>query len=199
MAERSVRTFVAVELDSSIRQGLSGMQSDLQRHLDEWSIRWVRPQGIHLTLNFLGDVPVGRLDSIGKALARACRGLEPFEVRPAGLGCFPNTQRPRVIWVGLTGDVESLLVLQKATTTALDALGFAPEGRAYSPHLTLGRVRQGSSGRERTVIGACVQKADVPDLDAMRVESVSLMRSDLSRQGARYHRLDGFPLEGGRH
>lgn len=199
MSERSVRTFVAVELDDSIRQGLSRIQSDLRRHLEERSIRWVRPEGIHLTLNFLGDVPAGHLDSIGKALALACRHLGPFEVRPAGLGCFPNMQRPRVIWVGLTGDVASLLELQKATTSALEELGLAPEGRAYSPHLTLGRVRQETRGRERAVIGACVQKANASDLDAMRVEIVSLMRSDLSHQGARYHRLEGFPLEGGRH
>jgi len=197
MSEKPVRTFVAIELDDSIRRDLSEIQSVLQRQMGDRWIRWVRPEGIHLTLNFLGDVPSGRLDAIGEALARACRDLGSFEVRLGGLGCFPNVQCPRVVWVGLTGDVPSLLDLQRATTQSLEDLGFAPEGRVYSPHLTLGRVRQGASGRDRAIIGACVEKADVPHLNAMRVETVSLMRSDLSRQGARHHRLAGFPLEGG--
>jgi len=199
MSERTVRAFVAVELDDSIRRGLFRIQSDLQRHLEKRAIRWVRPEGIHLTLNFLGDVPAGRLDSIGEVLAPACRGLAPFEVHPERLGCFPDFKRPRVIWVGLGGDVASLLALQKATTGALDSVGFSPEGRSYSPHLTLGRVRREVRGREKSTIGPHIQEIEVPALGAIGVESVILMRSDLSPRGASYLRLGSFPLEGDRH
>jgi 2'-5' RNA ligase len=195
MSEKPVRTFVAVELDDLVRQGLSEVQDKLQRQLGNRWVRWVRPEGIHLTLNFLGNVPAGRLDAIEEALAHACRGLGPSVVRPGGLGCFPNPRRPRVVWVGLTGDVPALLALQKATTRALEDLGFSPESRAYSPHLTLGRVRQEVSGGDRAVIGTCVEKTATLHLNAIRVETVSLMRSDLSPQGAQYHRLAGFPLE----
>ncbi|MFQ5342652.1 MAG: RNA 2',3'-cyclic phosphodiesterase [Anaerolineae bacterium] len=192
MAE--IRSFIAIELTQAVLDGLIAAQDELRA--DEWTdeVRWVRPEGIHLTLKFLGDVPANRVAAIGEAVKQAVASSRPFTIATEGLGVFPNWRRPRVIWVGLKGDVDQLLTLQEKVEQAMAELGFEPEGRRFHPHLTLGRVnRRASSGYQRR-LGETLQRHTVQVVGQMQVKEVSLMRSQLNPRGAKYTQLGVYPL-----
>ncbi|MDI7277312.1 MAG: RNA 2',3'-cyclic phosphodiesterase, partial [Anaerolineae bacterium] len=144
-----VRTFVAIELDVDLRTTLGELQGRLRRAPLARLGRWVAPEGIHLTLKFLGNVPAGRVPELGEALRRACARIAPFEIAIAGLGCFPSYQRPRVLWVGVEEPTGSLERLYSAVERELERVGFRPEGRPFTPHLTLARVSDHAAHRER--------------------------------------------------
>jgi len=185
---QDLRCFVAIELGEAILQGLGRVQALLKRDPAGRYGRWVRPEGIHLTLKFLGDVPAKQVDQIAVAVRDASNGINPFEVSIGGLGCFPNSRLPRVIWVGVKDLSGELLRLQRAVETNLSALGYAPERRAFHPHLTLGRARR--VGRaEQAALGKLVERTQVDKLGDMAVREVSLMRSELRPSGAVYTRL----------
>jgi len=189
----TIRTFIAIELAAPILERLGDLQSRMQRDLPPKLLRWVRPDGIHLTLVFLGDIPLEQADPIAKALGEACAGHAPFTVSVAGVGCFPNIRRPRVVWVGVEEPSGALARLQHGVEQVLVPLGFRPEARAFSPHLTLGRVKGG--GRQALeALGAYVERAKVR-IGEMEVEAVHLMQSDLRPSGAVYTQLAVVPLE----
>ncbi len=189
----TIRTFIAIELTAPILASLGDLQSRMQRDLPPKLLRWVRPEGIHLTLVFLGDIPVEQVDPIAEALTEACAGHSPFTVSVAGMGCFPNVRRPRVAWVGVEEPSGALARLQHDIEQALVPLGFRPEARAFSPHLTLGRVKGG--GRQALeALGAYVERAKV-HIGAMKVQAVHLIRSDLRPSGAVYTELTVVPLD----
>jgi 2'-5' RNA ligase len=194
MAE--LRLFVACELPDAVRDGLRRVQSDLRRD-DRAGLRWVRPEGIHLTLKFLGGVAEERLGDVRSALAAA---IGPFElhVRPATVGSFPASgmaggARLRVVWVGLAGDVEGLAALAGQVDGALAPLGFPRERRPFAAHLTLARVPDGASAAQRRVLSERVAAYRMPDLPSMRLTKVALVRSILSPGGSVYERLAEFP------
>lgn len=190
-----IRSFIAVELAQDLLDGLMEVQDQLRTN--EWTdeVRWVRPQGIHLTLKFLGDVPAGRIDAIGEGVARAVVGLRPFRVIAEGLGVFPNWRQPRVIWVGIEGDTEQLHTLQAKVEQAMAELGFEPERRPFHPHFTLGRVNQRAGSGYQRRLGEALQAYDVQTVGEMLVDEVSLMRSQLNPKGAIYTQLGVYPLE----
>jgi 2'-5' RNA ligase len=189
----TIRTFVAIELAPAILERLGDLQSRMQQDLPPKLLRWVRPEGIHLTLVFLGEIQVEQADRVAEALRQACAGHGPFSVSIAGMGCFPNTRRPRVVWVGVDEPSGALARLQRDIEGALEPLGFPPEGRRFSPHLTLGRVKGG--GRQALeALGTYVEQAKVR-VGEMRVEAVHLMRSDLQPGGAVYTELAVVALE----
>jgi 2'-5' RNA ligase len=190
----TIRAFVAIELDAALRSALGELQGRLRRAPLARLGRWVNPAGIHLTLRFLGNVSTGSLSDLRAALRSAAREVAPFELALAGLGCFPNCRQPRVVWVGVQEPTGALGRLQCAVERELCALGFAPEGRAFRPHLTLARVRDQAYGRERAELGAWIDGETVGRLGAMRVSEISLMRSDLRPGGAIYTRLAAAPL-----
>jgi 2'-5' RNA ligase len=189
----TMRAFIAIELTPPILGKLGDLQSRMQRDLPPKLLRWVRPEGIHLTLVFLGEIPVEQVDQIGEALHQACAGHAPFAVSIAGMGCFPNARRPRVVWVGVEEPSGTLARLHREIEGALEPLGFRPEARQFSPHLTLGRVKGG--GRQAIeALGAYVARAGAR-VGEMRVEAVHLMQSDLQPGGAVYTALAVVPLE----
>lgn len=189
----TIRAFIAIELTAPILERLGDLQSRMQQDLPPGLLRWVRPEGIHLTLVFLGEIPVEQVDRIAEALGEACAAYAPFTVSIAGIGCFPNTRRPRVVWVGVEEQSGALACLQRDVEGALELLGFPPEGRRFSPHLTLGRVKGG--GRQALeVLGTYVEQARVR-VGEMRVEGVHLIRSDLQPGGAVYTELAVVALE----
>ena len=192
---KQIRTFIAIELEEPIRAGLTRVQEQLKQEDDTRVVRWVRPGGVHLTLKFLGDVPAQRVDEIGQALERACVGFAPFTLTFGGLGCFPNTRRPRVVWVGVQDESGTLTHLWEAVEEEVAPLGFPTEKRGFSPHLTLGRVKRASTG-ERHRLGELIQGAEIGSLGRMTVRGVSLMRSDLKPSGAVYTQLRSAALEG---
>ncbi|MBC7263082.1 MAG: RNA 2',3'-cyclic phosphodiesterase [Chloroflexi bacterium] len=184
-----IRTFVAIELSDDLCAALRRMQATLKANKEAQIGRWVAPESIHLTLQFLGNVGLNRLAEIQAAIERGCTGHTPFDIELGGLGCFPNTRQPNVVWVGLAGDLESLQSLQHDVEQQLAALGFRPEDRPFKPHLTLARVRKDVSKAERAALGALVERTPCTESARMTVRQVSLMRSDLRPTGAVYTRL----------
>ena len=190
----SLRLFVAVELPGEVREALSRLQHDLQcRGLEK--LRWVRPEGIHLTLKFLGKTPSERVGAIEAALAEASGGATRHTLYIGRLGGFGSRQRPRVLWVDLTGELPQLTTLQEQIEKSLDEIGFPPKGRPFAPHLTLARVRPETALDIRADMGAAIEEVKPPPLP-IPVDDVSLMRSTLRPSGAVYDRLAAFPLGG---
>jgi len=183
-----IRTFICIELPLSIKEYLAA----LQRRLEPLGrgVRWVKPENIHLTLNFLGDVEKASIDKVVQAVARAAQEIPPFSVRLSAAGAFPNLNRPRVYWVGVQDGSGVLLKLQKKIENELDPDIFAIERRKYSPHLTIGRVKF-KDGLEKISDELRVEKC--PPLDIVANE-VTIMKSELSPQGAVYTPLAAVKL-----
>jgi RNA 2',3'-cyclic 3'-phosphodiesterase len=188
-----IRSFVAIELPDEARKGLARLRSELERH-DHRFVKWVDPDGIHLTLKFLGNIPFRRVAEITAAMEQSARGISPFHLEISGLGVFPNLKQVRVFWVGIGGELDKLSRLQQTVDAALAALGFDREERPFVPHLTLARIRQGASPSERRSFGELVDSAIFEDKYQIGVESVSLMKSQLTPAGALYTRLSGIGL-----
>ncbi len=187
-----LRLFVAVELGEEALRALASLQDALRRRgLD--GLRWVRPEGVHLTLKFLGETPAERVPAIQEALGEAVSGTPPHVLRLNGLGTFGSRRSPRVLWVGLEGDLEDLRRLQGRVEAALARLGFPREDRAFSPHLTLARVRPENAAALSEPIARAIEAAPAPEA-SIAVRDVVLMRSTLGPGGAVYDRLAAFPL-----
>ncbi|MFH1084286.1 MAG: RNA 2',3'-cyclic phosphodiesterase [Chloroflexota bacterium] len=197
----TIRTFVAIHLPPTILKALAELQGRLQRGPGGAAGRWMRPEGIHLTLQFLGDMPRDQLARVFAAVDHACAGRKGFDYTVGRLGCFPNARRPRVVWVSLREETGQLADLQRAIAHELALVGFPPEQRPFAPHLTLARVRQEAPGREIEALGTWVtsgaasRDADVGDLGMARAASVHVMRSDLRPTGALYTSLHETPLQ----
>ncbi len=196
MPMEQIRTFVAIELDKSIKDGLADLQDQLKAKAPKGAVRWVRPEGIHLTLKFLGNVPVERIEGVIKALEEACQGFSPFSLSVGGLGCFPNLKRPRVIWVGVEEPTGELAALQAAIEKALVKLGFQPEERKFQPHLTLGRLKRQASRGQPQRLGELIESMTIGEIGEMEARIVSLMKSELKPTGAVYTRLAAVKLTG---
>lgn len=194
-----IRTFIAIELSQGLKDSLIRLQDRLKRQVVKRSLRWARPEGIHLTLKFLGNVPAPRIASVSRAVEAACEGFDQFTVELAGLGCFPNPRRPRVVWVGVQEPTGTLVRLHEAVESALVELGFEPEDRSFRPHLTLGRVQRKVSRSDLQRLGELIAESDVGLLGSMTVLSVNVMRSDLRPDGAVYTVLAHVPLGSGGH
>jgi len=192
----TVRAFVAIPLPAPLLDALHALQRRLERRMPPDSVRWVRAEGIHLTLKFLGDVPARQLDAIRAALAAAAREHMGFVCGVEGLGCFPNPHRPRVVWVGLHEPSGRLAALHGAVERALAELGYPPEGRPFTPHLTLGRVRDRLPAADVAAIGAAVGATPVGRLGELEAQHLDLMQSVLRPDGARYTTLASFTLQG---
>jgi 2'-5' RNA ligase len=190
----TVRAFIAIELDKRLCTKLGELQDRLRADVPPGLVRWVRPEGMHLTLKFLGDVPAVQVSEIAQAVQQASAKHASFVCTVSGLGCFPNTARPRVVWVGIEEPGGTLLALQRDVDHAVSALGFAPEQRRFHPHLTLGRVK--SHDREAVAaLGEYVSRARV-NLGSIQANAVHLMRSDLLPGGAVYTALSVSDLGG---
>ena len=192
---KQVRTFIAIELDETINAALTDLQEQLKAKVPRDSVRWVKAEGIHLTLKFLGDVPADRIEEIERTLTQACAGFPAFSFSVGGLGCFPNPRRPRVVWVGVQEQSGTLERLQKAIENGMEKLGFAPEGRKFDAHLTLGRTQRRASSGDVRRLGQLVSETDIGLLGQMEARSVSLIKSDLKPTGAVYTQLAAVRLE----
>jgi len=189
-----IRTFIAIELNDALHHALGEVQHRLQREPAARLIRWVAPSSIHITLKFLGDVEANQLPALHDALVKACEDTPPFVLTLAGLGAFPNTKRPNNLWVGATGHVEVAAQLAQKIDAACTALGFPRETRPFTTHLTLGRVKKDVSPSERASIGAMVEAMRVNALGDLRVDHVSVMKSELRPRGSVYTRLYAIEL-----
>jgi len=182
--------FPPAHILASLQAAVAGMGSGLPAR----SIRWTRPEQIHLTLNFLGAIATARIPEIQSALSAACQGQRRHMVRVAGLGCFPNRSRPRIIWAGLAGDLRPVEELKEATDAGFLACGCVGEDRPFHAHLTIGRISILNAEGRRQVAEALAKEQD-RDFGEWEVGRVDLMQSVLSPQGAAYSVLTSIPLE----
>jgi len=194
---QEIRTFIAIELSDLLKARLNELEEGLKEQAPPRAVRWVRPEGIHLTLKFLGQTPVGEIEPIVKALALACASFSPFLCTVGGLGCFPNLRRPRVIWVAVEEPMGAISRLQEAVERACAELGFGRESRAFHPHLTLGRLRDRASAQERRAVGELIQGTEAPCVGTLTAKMISLIRSDLRPTGAVYTTLREIELKEG--
>jgi 2'-5' RNA ligase len=189
-----IRAFIAIELSGDVKRTLTRFQNKLKSGCQA-PVRWTDPEGTHLTLQFLGDIDSDFTGKVTAALAEAADGFHPFHLSVSGLGVFPDPKRVRVVWVGLTGDLEILGQLQKRIESALSPLGFPAEARPFIPHLTLGRVRDNARPDERQSLGQLVAKATVESDSGLEVDSVHLIKSQLTPQGPIYTRIGSVELK----
>jgi 2'-5' RNA ligase len=180
----TIRTFIALELPPSITSLLAKVQEDLQSM--GLRAKWVRPENIHLTLKFLGNINPTDIDNIGGAMVDAVGEIETFNLVAEGIGVFPGIKRPRVIWVGLKGQVQLLFAMQRLLEDGLAALGYKKEKRPFKGHLTLGRFKQRVN--PHTIRRVLQEFGDliIEDFTARRV---IFYKSDLKPTGAVYSQL----------
>ncbi len=188
----SLRLFIACEMPDDARQAI-GEVIDRLRERSGQNVRWIKPEGVHVTLKFLGEVTAKQLPAIKLAIQEAVVGHQPFELELSNIGTFGGREGLRIMWVGVAGDVLRLEALVRSVNAALAVVGFEPERRPFRPHLTLGRVRDEVSTRQRAEIEVAVGKMGVP-ASSWRTTQVSLMRSKLQLGGANYEVLATFPL-----
>ena len=180
-----VRAFIAIELPATVRQFL-GREIQRLRAALPTSMRWVRPDSVHLTLKFLGNVPQEQVPAIVDALRTACRYAQPIELSTGPIGCFPNPRRARVLWIGIEGELDALRALQEKVDDAMQALGFAREERSFVAHLTLARAKSG--GAEVEMLEELIAEGPRQG-ETFTAAGLNLMRSILTPQGAVYTRL----------
>jgi len=168
---------------------------DILKANDPSCAKWVNPDSIHLTLKFLGNVDAGKIDAIALSMRDAAQSVNPFQLEIKELGAFPNLRRVQVIWVGLSGDMEKLESLQKRIECNLVPLNFPPEKRPFIPHLTLARLHDYTAPEKRQALGELVAKTKNDSNLIINVNSISLMRSQLTRTGAIYTRLCSAELK----
>lgn len=192
---KTLRTFIAFPLSEQLISELDRIQRTLKRRLPDRAVRWVRPSSVHLTLFFIGDVLPEMVDPIKRALGVIAGNAAPFSFVAKGTGAFPNTRRPRVLWVGVDQpEGKPLTVLHGAVNEAMENLGFKPETRPYHPHLTIGRVRRRASGRDVRAVSEGMREVRVDRLAQVSVQEIVLFQSVLKPTGAEYSRLATLPL-----
>lgn len=191
----TLRLFSALELPAPITESLAALRHRLQGQMPRQSVRWVQPRNIHLTLKFYGEVKPEQVAALQESVTHAVLGCAPLTLALNGLGLFPNAVRPRVVWVGLGGELEALGALQAAVEQGAAGLGFPPEARGFTPHLTLGRVTENLRPPDRPRISAALRALTFAP-QTFTVEQVALIRSELKPAGSVYTRLFSAPLVG---
>ncbi len=199
-----IRTFLAVELPASLKQALAQVQADVRNRVSQelppaMRIQWVRPDSIHLTVKFLGDIPEDHVAALQTVVGDALRSLPPFSIDVAGLGLFPDLRAPRVLWLGLSSPsregspTTALFHLAATVEHCVEGLGYPPESRPFNPHLTLARIKEGAKevGRALARIGLLGGDVQPGHLD---VRTVALMQSELRPSGSVYTKLWEVPL-----
>src|SRR5689334_10530352 len=187
-----LRAFIAVELPLEIRQAVCQSTSKLRNEVGEL-VRWVPIENMHLTLKFLGDVSPSNMEMLSQILRAETDLFTCFELRLNGIGSFPNLKRPRVIYIGIQAPA-ALESLQRGIESASRRLGYESEERVFSPHLTVGRVKQNVTATEQQVIRRALEATQIDLLGTARVDSVQLFKSDLKPTGSVYTQLYSAPL-----
>ncbi len=183
-----MRCFIAIELPEAVKSALTGIEEELKKTRAD--VRWVKPENIHLTLKFLGNIEEKQTDEIIKIMGDVCSRYYPFNLEIRGMGAFPNIKSPRVLWVGIEGN-DTLKTLQEEIDKGMETIGFEREDRAFTAHLTIGRFR---SFIEKEGLLKMIKLHEKDPFGSIDVRSLSLMRSDLHPEGARYTKILEIPL-----
>jgi 2'-5' RNA ligase len=191
----TLRAFIAIELPGEILRLMEQVQARLKAAAPPRGVRWVRVEGIHLTLKFLGQVPTSQVDALTRAMSAAAQSVGPFTVTVGGVGCFPSLKLPRVVWIGVSEPTGGLNSLQRAVEAAISPQGYPPEDRSFQPHLTLGRTARDASPDDVKRLGQLVAAANVGTLGQVAVSEIALIKSDLKPAGAEYTALQRARLK----
>jgi 2'-5' RNA ligase len=183
-----IRAFIAIDLSVDIQHRLDDVQKSYKGQLNNIPIRWVAASNIHLTLKFLGDVSLSNLNILTDMIQTEISSHHQFDISVGGSGAYPNNRQPRVIWIGVEAPPD-LAVIQNGIETTTARLGYSREERAFSPHLTLGRVSRNVNSQDLKVISKTLESIRVGFLGVTCVDKVHLYRSDLQPTGAVYTQL----------
>jgi len=183
-----IRAFIAIDIDPQVRENISHAIGQLRSQV--LGVRWIAPANFHLTLKFLGDIEQAQIETIGAVLKERLRPFPRFTINAKGLGVFPDLRRPRIMWIGLAGN--ELATLAAQVESALLPLGFAPEKRNFTPHLTIGRWRQ--TDRPSKTLGQELESLKDYQFGASNVDEVILFQSVLKPEGAIYTRAKAVTL-----
>ena len=184
-----VRAFIAVGVPAPARRALGSAIQDLKRKRIT-GVRWVDPKGIHATLKFLGEIEAESIEQVIEGMGRACTSSAPFTVRLSGTGAFPSTRGPKVLWVGLSGDMDRMKILQTSIDEEMHSvLGLDLETRRFNPHLTIGRVRNGVLPFGQRDIGKVLESFKLKESPEWTVDRVHLIQSTLTPDGPIYETL----------
>jgi len=183
-----LRTFIAVEIPSQVQKKIQEAVELLRKELGSTLIRWVPAQNIHITLKFLGDVSPASVDHLTQMLRTEADSMSAFDIAISGLGSFPSLRRPRVLFIGIQAPAE-LEALYRGIEAACSRLGYESEGRDFSPHLTIGRVRQDASATDQQRIRRVLEGTTIDSLGIARVNSVHLYKSELKPSGSVYTQI----------
>ncbi len=184
-----MRCFIAIELPEAVKSALSGIEEELKK--SKADVRWVKPDNIHLTLKFFGNIEEKNTEKIIEIMENICNQYAPFTIEIKGMGTFPNIKSPRVLWVGIEGN-DTLKTLQEEIENKMESIGFEREDRAFTAHLTLGRFRT-SIEKEGLLKAVKLHEKDT-FVGSINVQSLSLIRSDLHPEGARYTKIIDISL-----
>jgi 2'-5' RNA ligase len=188
-----LRLFIAVPIPEPVRDEIIRIQLELQPLVPHAAARWTRPDQFHLTLRFLGDVPVAGLEQLKESVNAVCRSAQPLQMRAEGVGFFPNPHSPRVVWVGIDDQAGLLVDLQKRIETAILPFTAEPGEKNFSGHVTLGRLKnlKPSDARKLAAHAQTVKDRTFGEWTAHEIE---IIRSELSQAGARHTTLAAFRL-----
>jgi 2'-5' RNA ligase len=188
-SKETIRTFIAIQLTQDIHDKLKRLQSDLAPSMPD--VRWTKYGNIHLTLKFLGDIQISRVDKIVDSLKEIAAQSSPFTMNLTGVGAFPNCRKPRIVWVGTEKGTDELIKLAKSVEFSMKKLGFPREKRPFRPHLTVGRIR---TLKKPDITTKALEQCSVGKIGDMPVERLSFVKSQLNPAGSIYTSLAELPL-----
>jgi 2'-5' RNA ligase len=178
-----IRAFIAVELPEELKKELAALEMLLKNNGPP-IVKWADPNSIHITLKFLGEIATESAEELMLALEEAAQGVAPFKLEVRKLGAFPAPDRPQVIWVGVKGEVDKISGLRQKIEANCEQLGFSRENRPFTPHLTLGRVRDEARPNERQRLGKQLMETSFTSLHNVEVKEINLLKSHLTPAGA---------------
>ena len=188
-----IRAFLAVRLPDDVTDALGHLADEMAR-ARVGGLKPVRPHNIHLTLKFFGNINARQVDSIVDTVTHTVKSIRPFTLRLGNVGAYPNIRSPRVLWVGLDGDVAPLLDAHRQIETALKQVSIRSDSREFSPHLTIARIRDRTTHNERRRAAEALFSAEFRSGLSVPVDRFSLMRSILKPEGSHYSSLAEIPL-----
>jgi RNA 2',3'-cyclic 3'-phosphodiesterase len=188
-----VRTFIAVDFPPNMLKKIAEIISFFKTLTPEKDLKWVETDNLHLTIKFLGEIEENKTAQVKHTLSQALKDQNCFDIEINGLGMYPNKNKPRVIWLGITG-ANPLSEIYNVLNQELTSLGFTPERRAFSPHLTIARIRRNTDHKQAQGIGEILSKYKVETLGATTIEQVHLYQSVLTPSGPIYTLMHSVDL-----
>ncbi|AQU03656.1 MAG: 2'-5' RNA ligase family protein [Dehalococcoides mccartyi] len=192
MTEGLIRTFIAIELPPELKTRLASLRDALP--IPSQAVKWVNPESMHLTIKFLGDTPLSQIPNIIKGLEKAAQVCYAFTLSTTRIGAFPSLSSPKVIWLGLDGEIEKLNTLFAEVEKNISGLGFPAEKRDFAPHLTLGRLKEGAAKSDLQTAAETLKTAPPVPKTSFRALNICLFKSQLLPAGPVYTRLAQISL-----